>query len=180
MAWSRQVREGWSLSGSSGRPGGQSVSARHCVVPVVMGLLAFCNGPGVGRLRTHASCGDWALPVFSGAGLATADVETGAAVARAALGWAPRPCPEGPKKACHLRPHTWVVGGLRCPPHQVPILPIPRSSHRVEGARWGHHARPAWGLGGQRSGAQALGQESRRVVLGLNSILCSLRGFGHP
>lgn len=64
------------------------LSAQLCVVPVVMGLLAFCNGPGVGRLRTHASCGDWALPVFSGAGLAVADVETRAAAAQAALGWA--------------------------------------------------------------------------------------------
>lgn len=62
-----QASQGWSLSVRFfGSPGGRSVSARHCVVPVVMGLLAFCNGPGVGRLRTHASCGDWALPVFSG------------------------------------------------------------------------------------------------------------------
>lgn len=70
------------------KPGGRSVSPRPCVVPVVMGLLAFCNGQGVGRQCTHASCGDWALPVFSGTGLAAADVETGAAAARAAPGWA--------------------------------------------------------------------------------------------
>lgn len=59
-------RAGACLSGCWASPrAGRSVSA--CAVPVVMGLLAFCNGPGVGRLRTHASCGDWALPVFSGA-----------------------------------------------------------------------------------------------------------------
>lgn len=69
-------------------PGGRSVSPSPCVVPVVIGLLAFCNGQGVGRQRTHASCGDRALPVFSGTGLAAADVEIGAAAARAAPGWA--------------------------------------------------------------------------------------------
>lgn len=54
------VAEGWSLSVRLlGRPAGRSVSAHHCVVPVVMGLLAFCNGLGVGRPHTHASCGDW-------------------------------------------------------------------------------------------------------------------------
>lgn len=47
------------------------------MVPVVIGLLAFCNGQGVGRQCTHASCGDRALPVFSGTGLAAADVEIG-------------------------------------------------------------------------------------------------------
>lgn len=95
VAGARQVRAKVRRPGPRGGPGGRSVPRRG-VVPVVTGLLAFCNGPGAGRLRTQASCGDWALPVFSGAGLAAADVETGAAAAGVAPGRAARrPCPEG-------------------------------------------------------------------------------------
>lgn len=125
-----EVGKGWSLSVGLPRrpaPRPEHFSACHCAVPVVMGLLAFCNGPGVGRLRTHASCGDWALPVFSGAGLATVDVETGAAAAWVAPGWAPRLCPEEPKRARHPEPQAGL-GGLSYPPPQASVFPTPTAS----------------------------------------------------
>lgn len=147
----------WASPGQSERP------PSPCA-PVVMGLLAFCNGSGVGRRRTHASCGDPALPVFTGARLAAADVETGAAAAWLAPGWALRPSPEGSEWAHH--PHrlqTGAVGNLRppsppfhCARHPPSTPPSPTASAQRKRPGGGVAlAQRAGGPRGQRSGQGA-------------------------